>query len=111
MPTHPPKPLSWATKSIPFLFLALVLAQVLDLHSTLRGISIKQEQNHLINWLADQVGFTLAIVCVKAAAATALLFFYQTWRGTKGQLDMQVAAVLVLLAVISWLVVANNYLL
>lgn len=110
MPSQPIPPPSLTSKSIPYLFALLLVAQALDLHSTLLGISSRTEQNQLINWLALHIGFTQALIFFKVVAASVLLFFYRTWRNTKGQLDTATAICLVFLSTINLLVVANNYL-
>ena len=110
MSSHPSKLSLIVSKSIPYLFVLLVVAQALDLHSTLIGISSRTEQNQLINSLAAHIGFTPALIFFKLAATSVLLFFYRTWLNARGQLDGVTAISLIFLATLNLMVVANNYL-
>lgn len=109
MPNPPQNHTPLVTKITPYLFILLLATQVLDLHSTLRGISTRTETNQFINWLSTQMGFTQALVFAKAIAVIALFAFYKAWRKTKGQFDFPAALCLSGLLMVSLFVVINNY--
>lgn len=95
--------------AVPWLFTASVAVQVLDLHSTLRGIAKKGEANQLLLWAAFHLGFDAALYAFKLSAVLALLFIYFSWRQSNHQNDLAYAFTLSLLLVLGIAVVFSNY--
>jgi hypothetical protein len=104
-----PKHRSISSIALPWLFTASGAVQVLDLHSTLRGVAQKGEANQLLLWAASHLGFDAAFFSFKLLAVLALLFIYVSWRRSNQGHDLAYAFTLSLLLVLGIAVVFNNY--
>ena len=98
------------------LFGAVLVLQLLDLHSTLNAHGWQHEGNRFIVWLSQRVarasvaGQAAAVVMVKAFDVLVLGAMYAWWRRSSGLFDREFAVTLTVLALVFLAVVANNYL-
>lgn len=91
-----------------FLCIALVLLQVLDLHSSLQAESAgRSETNRLILWGIAHLGFAPAVIAFKAAALALIGGYYLIVRSFNRMLWQSISLIPVCAAYIA--VVFNNY--
>lgn len=92
------------------LFLLLVCIQILDVHSTLTASAAHYETNKSIIWLGSLIGFTAAVLTIKAASTLVLVILFRIWFLSNGTHDREFVFSLTLITVFYGFIVSNNYL-
>lgn len=90
------------------LFRAILLLQVLDLHSTLVALDKRTETNKLILLVASNVGLPLAVASMKSVATLSIFLLIHAWKNSKG-MDAPVCAALSVMCLAYAITVINNY--
>lgn len=96
-------------RAIPFLFLALAVLQLCDMHSTLIAAQGRGEQNSSIVWLANSLSIEWAVPLVKMLDLVVIGLFFGAWKRSGGIFNKQIFVCLTLIAVVYIFVVTNNY--
>ncbi len=96
-------------RAIPFLFLALTVLQLLDMHSTLIAAQGRVEQNSLIAWLAHHFGMEGVVPLIKILDLAIIGLFFSVWKKSHGTFNKQFFVCLTLIVSAYILVVMNNY--
>lgn len=92
------------------LFVSLVLAQVLDVHSTLGAPAHRSEVNPAILWIAAHIGTQAALLFIKSFSVLVIALLYRSWRQGGGQHNRLYTLVLLVLNIEYAVVLLNNYL-
>jgi DNA-binding LytR/AlgR family response regulator len=93
---------------IKLLFGAILLLQVLDMHSTLIALHKRAETNQLILQIATAVGLPFAVVVVKLLATVSISLLIRVWSRSRG-MDAPVAVALVVMCLAYGTTVIHNY--
>jgi hypothetical protein len=93
---------------VKFLFGAILLLQVLDLHSTLIALHKRTEINQLILQIATAIGLPFAVVVVKLLATLSICLLIRVWSRSRG-MNAPVAVALVVMCLAYGTTVINNY--
>lgn len=102
------KGMQWTTVLIRCLFVALLILQIADFHSTLTAVN-QSEVNGMLLWFAQWVSPSIALFWIKGLDLILILSMWLVWKGHRGEFDRAWLTCLAVCVLTYFAVVANNY--